>query len=425
MTTLNKALSNKQISSYAESTARINIWEGSVRSGKSFISILKFIEFLRSGPRGQAMVVGPSRDSIQRNFINQFCELLGSPYPTPKSTQMQVFGKIVHLVGANDERAQRKIQGSTISCAYVDEITQIPQGFFEMLLSRLSVTGAKLFGTTNPDSPYHWLKTKYLDRDDLDLKCFKFTLEDNPSLDKSYIDNIKKEYTGLWYDRYIEGKWVLAEGVVYNFFEESLHTIEAPPYAKEYLVGVDYGITNPTAFVLVGYNKEVHPAIWVEKEYYFDSREKNYSQTDADIVEDLMKFVNRLPVRIFYLDPSAASLKYELKKQGITNVRDADNDVLNGIRFVSNQISNGTLKICKNCQMVIKEISSYRWDPKASNRGEDKPIKDNDHALDALRYVIYTHFQNKTGTGLTADEIDRNWQKHYLGYDENMPAFFR
>ena len=164
-------------------------------------------------------------------------------------------GREVYVVGANDERAEAKrIRGATFAGALVDEATIVPESFFRMLLSRLSVDGAKLFATTNPDSPYHWLKTQFIDREaELDLKVFKFNLEDNPSLSQNYIKALKSEYQGLWYRRFINGEWVLAEGSVYDFFDQKIHCRREPPsYAKYYVAGVDYGTANPFAAVLSG-----------------------------------------------------------------------------------------------------------------------------------------------------------------------------
>lgn len=381
-----QALSKKQIDSYNRSTKRLNFWEGAVRSGKTFISIIRFLRALKLGPPGLAMIIGVSRESIQRNILTELCSLVGAPVPTPKITQMELFGRTIFLVGANDERAQRRIQGSTLAIAYVDEITLIPHGFFRMLLSRLSVAGAQLFGSTNPDSPLHWLKTEFLDNESLDMSCFKFTLDDNPSLSSEYVENLKKEYTGLWYRRYIEGEWCLAEGLIYDCFDREYDIIDYTPTAQKYVIGVDYGTSNPTAFVLMGYNPLASPNIWVEKEYYYDSKAENRQKTDTEYVEDLAQFAAGKIIRAIIIDPSAASLKLEIRRQKIAGIIDADNDVLNGIRTTSNLISNGTLKIHKNCKNLIKEMFSYRWDEKAGLKGEDKPRKEFDHLVDSVRY---------------------------------------
>lgn len=415
--TAKEPLSPKQIDSFLHSNKRLNVWEGSVRSGKSFISLLRFVKALREHPPGNCVIVGVSRDSIQRNVMGELSSLIGMPVPTPKSTQLSLYGHTIFLVGASDERSQRKIQGSTLQLAFVDEITNIPEGFFKMLLSRLSKPGAQLFGSTNPDSPFHWLKTEFLDKEkELDIARFHFTLDDNPSLDKVYVDSIKREYTGLWFRRYINGEWCLADGTVYDFFDEKTNVIEKPPgFAEYYVVGIDYGTVNSTAFVMVGVNTRTWPNLWVEKEYYYDSRKQGRQKTDTDTVEDLKAFVSNHQVRCIYVDPSAASLKIEMMREGIEGIRDANNDVISGIRFVSKVMGNGTLKICANCKNMMQEMATYRWDGKACAKGEDKVLKENDHSLDALRYVIYTHFKDKLSISDRDIDMDDVYRKTFAG----------
>lgn len=425
VSTVELPLSDKQLVSYVESNARLNIWEGSVRSGKSYISIIRFVKELREGAPGHAMIIGPTRDSIQRNILVPMCDFLHIPIPTPKTMQMNLFGRIIYFVGANDERAQRKIQGSTLAIAYVDEMSLIPYGFIKMLQSRLSISGARLFATTNPDNPFHWLKTEFFENESLDLIRWSFRIEDNPSLDEAYVTALKNEYSGLWYKRYIEGQWVLAEGTVYDFFDESDHVISYPSKRGEYyIVGVDYGTTNPTAFVLIGYNPNHYPNIWLEREYFYDSRKEGRQKTDTEYAEDLKAFVSGCNVQAIYLDPSAASFRAELIHQGIHDVMDADNDVINGIRFVSQLLSNGTFKICAKCSNIIREFGTYVWDTKASEKGEDKPLKKHDHGLDALRYGLYTHFGNSLGTMLKPEDVDKMYQEA-MGYTGGIPSVFQ
>lgn len=413
-------LSDKQRLSYNESTARINVWEGAVRSGKTFISICRFIKALQNGPPGLAMVVGVSRESIQRNLLSELCSIIGISMPTPKAQSMRIFNRDVYFVGANDERAQRKIQGSTLALAYVDEATLIPSGFWRMLLSRLSVTGAQLFATTNPDSPFHWLKEEYLENQELNLKRWQFRLEDNPSLSSEYVNALKKEYSGLWYQRYIEGQWVLADGVVYDGFDETTHVIDFPPGPAEYyIVGVDYGTSNPTVFLQIGINLKLHPNVWVEREYFYDSKLYTRQKTDTDYQEDLNKFIQGTDTKIIYMDPSAASFRVECRRNGINQIKNADNSVIDGIRFISQMLANGTLKICRSCPNLIREFGSYVWDTKASAKGKDEPLKQFDHCQDALRYAIYTHL-GIGGRLITPDEIDNVYRRaHGIDYNSN------
>lgn len=409
-------LSQKQIESFQNSNARINIFEGSVRAGKSFITMLRWLEFIRSGPKGPLIIVGRTDKTIKRNIITPLEDLVGSAvqYSIGKG-EVSLYGRTMFVVGANDERSEAKIRGSEFAGALIDELSLIPESFFKMLLSRLSVNGAKLFATTNPDSPYHWVKKDFIDRqNELNLKVFSFNIEDNPSLSEEYKSDLRKEYRGLWYSRFIEGRWVVAEGSVYDFFEEKTHVIDLPPgTADYYVVGIDYGTTNPCSFVLIGYCPGLYPNKWCEKEYYYDSRQTQRQKSDYEYAQDLIDFINGYNVRTIYIDPSAASLKRELARNGVSNVRDAINDVVPGIRFQSNLISSGNYKICANCTNVISEYLTYLWDSKAAHRGEDKPLKQNDHSKDAERYALYTHFFNKSGaTGMSEEEsyaFERKW----------------
>jgi len=214
-------LSQKQIESFNEANHRFNIWVGAVRSGKTYSSILKLIDFIKNGPAGNGMIIGVNRDTIQRNVLLELYKFLGFSPPSTKTTETKLYGRNIYFVGAHDEGAVRRIQGSTLAFAYVDEATCIPAPFWRMLLSRLSITGSQLFATCNPEGPAHWLKKEFIDRcQELDLAHWHFTLDDNPSLDLVYKENLKKEYTGMWYKRYILGEWAVAHGLIYDSFDK-------------------------------------------------------------------------------------------------------------------------------------------------------------------------------------------------------------
>lgn len=419
-------LSQKQLLSLLESTARYNIWVGAVRSGKSFASLLRFEDFCKNGPPGDFMILGKSRDTIKRNVLYPLRSLLGNRFNFwLGKAEANLYTRVIHLVGANDERAAHKIQGCTLAGAYLDELATIPEPVFEMLKGRLSISGAKVFATTNPDSPFHWLKRKFLDREDeLDIRHWDFRLEDNPSLDKVFVDNIKKEYQGLWYRRYIEGQWVLAEGTVFDFFDRNVHCIDYPPGAADYfIVGCDYGTSNPTAFSLIGYSNKTYPNKWLEREYYWDSRKTLRQKTDTEYAIDLKKFIDGYNVRCIYIDPSAVSFRVELQRQGFHGVIEAENEVLDGIRYHSIQLANGSFKVCSNCTKAIEEYSTYRWDEKASDRGEDKPKKENDHLMDSIRYALYTEWFRKEGPRMKAEELDAIREEIY-GTSPKLGKFF-
>lgn len=417
-------LSTKQIQAFKESTHRINILSGAVRSGKSFVALLRFLEELNHGPKGAYVICGKSERTVLHNIIDPLQEITKGLIRYNRGLgEFTLFNKKVYVVGANYERAEGKIRGSTFAGALVDEASIIPESFFRMLLSRLSVKDAKLFATTNPDSPYHWLKTDFIDRsDEIDIKTFKFTLEDNPSLDPVYVSALKKEYQGLWHKRFIEGEWVLAEGSVFDFFDQSLHVCREPPsYAKQFFLGIDYGTTNPFAAVLVGYNDDYRPALWVEKEFYWDPKLKGFQKTDAEFAQDLQREFGGYPIRLMYLDPAAQSFEVELRRQK-KPVKQAKNDVLDGIRFVSTLFSQGDLRICKSCVNLVKEIEGYVWDEKSIRMGVDKPIKQRDHAIDALRYVLFTHFGSKSTLKeynkqeAHAQAEQKKWQQNPMAY---------
>jgi PBSX family phage terminase large subunit len=343
------------------------------------------------------MITGKTFEALKRNIINPMLDILGIDCKF-YDKKLHLWGKTIHVVGAADERAIGTIQGCTLCGAYCDEASLLPEYFFNMLTSRLTKGDAKLFVTTNPDSPYHWLKVNFLDnekkKNENQVKSWHFTLDDNTALSENIKYQLKTLYTGLWYKRYIEGKWVLAEGTVYDFFDEKIHCIDiCPSNAEYYVCGIDYGTTNPCAFSIIGFNPNNYPNIWLEEEYYWNSREKNRQKTDSEYAEDLKKFLYGKNIKAIILDPSAASFKAELFKSGFKDVVDARNDVLDGIRYLASMLSNGTFRIGKNCRNTIKEMCSYVWDEKSIKLGEDKPVKQFDHLLDSIRYVLYTWFK--------------------------------
>lgn len=418
-------VSDKQRDFILNSDARTNLAIGSVRSGKTFATNIRVTRAIREAKPGDGMILGVSRESLQRNVVKPLCDWLCIPAPTSKAPSMNLWGRHIYLVGAPDERAQDKITGSTLAWALIDELTLMPYGLFKMLQSRLSVKNAQLFATSNPDSPYHWVKKELIDNPVLDLKSWSFTLDDNPALDQNFVQNIKKEYSGIWYQRYIEGRWVLAEGAIYPFFDNDIHVISHPPtHAKEYIVGVDYGTTNPCVFVLIGIDRTQFPNIWCEKEYVYDSSQTNRQKSDSEYVDDLAHFINGYNIRAIYVDPSATSFKVECRRQGIPQIFDAENDVLNGIRFQYKLLLNGTYKISRNCTRTIEEYGNYLWDTKATEKGIERPIKRNDHTKDAERYALFTHLFQKDGNAMTPQELDQNYRKA-MGWEQDLPYMFR
>lgn len=398
-TSIDQILFPKQIESCRDATARLNIWEGSVSSGKTFCSIWKWLSWLQfDAPKtGFFLMTGKTERTLQRNILDPIVEMVGDHRFQVRGGEATFAGRTIYLCGASDSRAENKIRGMTLAGAYGDEVTLWPESFFKMLLSRLRVHGARLFATTNPDSPFHWLKTEYLDREgELNLKRFPFRLYDNIRLDHEYVSSIEKEYTGLWYRRFILGEWCQAEGAIFDMYDETRHVVETSTLGDRFsllrqCVGVDYGTNNPTAAILLNEYRARPNKLHAAAEYYYYSRVHQRQKTDSEYVSDFEEFYaqhgllkGRVPLII---DPSAASLKLEARRRGFT-VHDANNAVLDGIRTESSMMSNDLLTFDPACSSLRAEIPSYVWDAKAQDAGVDAPLKLNDHACDALRYAV-------------------------------------
>lgn len=395
------------------------IAEGSIRSGKTLILSLSFVIWaMEKYDRTQFAICGKTIQSLRRNVIIPLKERLRDRgYKViEKITDNCLLisrGKkfnIFYLFGGKDESSQFLIQGITTAGVLFDEAALMPASFVNQAMARCSVEGSKFWFNCNPEGPYHWFKTEQIDKaEEKKYLVLKFKLEDNLSLTKEIVDRYKSMYTGLFYKRYILGEWTLAEGTVYDCFDTDKNTYEVLPdiiRQKEIIpyYGADYGINNPMVYLKIYIFKEAQNnsyCVYVDDEYYYDGRNSLRQKSDDEYVNDFKKFANSDVeyYRSLIIDPTASSLIVSLKKEGILvqkakrtrNVNDKKADsVLDGIRLVYTLINNGNLKINKRCKNLLKEMVSYSWDIKASERGEEKPIKQNDHCLDALRYAIYT-----------------------------------
>ena len=397
-------LSDKQFGSIREATAQVNLWHGAIRSGKTIGSLIRWLLFVAAAPSGGALViVGRTRDSAWRNVIAplQDSDLMGPAaahvvgnYGAPT---VSILGRMVYIMGASDVKAELVLRGLTVAGAYVDEVTTLPEGFFTQLLGRMSVRGAKLFGTTNPDNPAHWLKVKFLDRlgDLPHWRVWHFVMDDNPSLSAEYIAQKRAEFTGLWYRRFILGEWVAADGAIYDMWDEGRHvvpTADMPRMDRLLGVGVDYGTTNATAGLLLGVATTDRPRLYLLDEWRYEPSTARYRLTDAQLSAGLREWIDGQQQRVewVFIDPAAASLKVQMHADGIRGVTNADNDVSYGIRTMASLLASGDLLVSAGCRGFLAEVSGYSWDPKATEKGEDKPLKTADHSLDAARYVIAT-----------------------------------
>lgn len=407
-------LSPTQVRSIVESTARINLWTGAIRSGKTISSLLAFLLYLASEKcpqSGVVFIVGQTLQTIERNLIEPlqdpaiFGPLAAHVHHTPGAPTAVILGRTVALVGATDVKAFKRIRGATGAAAYVDEATLLPPNFMTELLGRLSLPGARLFGTTNPDGPAHWLKLEYIDRAaELGLRHFTFTLDDNPSLDQDYVRAIKAEHSGLWYQRLILGKWVAAEGIVYDAWNPATMVVKSLPRIDRWFsLGIDYGTTNPLDAVTVGRGRGADGIVrlYVGAEWRHDPRVAKVRLTDAQHSSNVREFLQQHPredstpslgIRPDFLcvDPSAASFIEQLLHDRAGAITPADNSVLDGIRTVSSLMGADRLRVHESCRPLIMELAGYSWDDKATEKGEDKPMKVADHAVDALRYAIHT-----------------------------------
>lgn len=371
-------------------TSKINFAKGSVRSGKTFSSLLLWTKRIFTGPDGLRVMVGKTVSTLRRNCLecpNGLFDIVGPKgYRYNRARQeLIVGGRTIVLVGANDEKAVEKIQGLTLADAYGDEFTLWPKNFFDMLITRLSVEGSIFVGTGNPGSPNHWHLSDYANNPEAaqDVKLFRFILDDNPSLSQEYKDRLKRLYTGLFYKRYILGLDVAAEGVIYDVYSEDRHVRPSAPNSLcRRRIGVDFAASSPTCGIELA--QDTQGKNYAVDEYWFDPQQSGRQKSTSEIAKDL---TTKWPGVTFVVDPSAEVLKIDLRKLGAT-VINAHNAVFDGIQNVANLLSKDALIILEKCVNVRREILAYAWDQKATAAGLDEPIKVNDHAMDALRYAV-------------------------------------
>jgi PBSX family phage terminase large subunit len=354
-------------------------------------------------PDSQIWMVGHSSDTIYQNAIRLLLEseqlAIFRPFCTWVSgkRQLKFKDKTISTLGAKDEGAIGGFQGKTFSLVYCDEMTLYPESIIDMIDTRLSNPHSMGFASMNPAQPTHKIK-KWIDKaeaGDQNYYSLHFTLDDNPYVDEEYKQRIRDSLSGLFYQRNYLGMWCLAEGAIFDFFDPKIHVVHKPPRAAEYwIAGIDVGSVNPFCCLLIGVNTgkstQMGKCLWVEKEYYYDPKVKKRQKTNAEFAEDVAEFLEPYNVKQIYMDPSAASMQLELQRRGM-HVVHANNDVENGISYMTSEMRKGNLFVCQECKNTIREIEGYVWDPKAAARGDDEPLKKDDHSVDALRYAIYSH----------------------------------
>ena len=392
------SLTEKQKEYVREAHHRWNFAEGAVRSGKSWLAnnftipdrILHGV-----GLDGINLLMGVSLGNIERNVLvpmrEQFGEGMVGTIGGPDNT-VNLFGQRCYCLGAEKATQKRKLQGSAVKFCYIDEAAGINPEVFEMLKSRLSFEYSECHAGLNPEGPRHWLK-QFIDRKDLDIYRQHYTIFDNPHLPQSYVEQLCREYTGVFYDRYIRGLWTQAEGLVYQTALEQavipdIPLFEIPEHAPVW-VSIDYGITNPFAALLWTIRGG---AVGAFDEYSFDSRQKGYRKTDAMLYKELKAKISRYNIESIVVDPSASSFIEEIRADGLFTVIPADNEVVPGIQNVDNLIQFDRLKVCERCKKAVDEFGQYVWDSKSA---DTKVIKEHDHAMDAIRYFVRTIYRKQ------------------------------
>ena len=398
-----KPFSPKALDFLRNSTARLNILDGSVRSSKTINCTVRWITFMLYGPPGPLAMLGKTMATLQRNVLNDLFDIVGPDnyrWTNRQQGELVMYGRRVYCFGANNEDAESKIRGATFAGALCDEVNLYPQSVFNQLMARLSIKGAQCFCNCNPDSPYHWFYTDYITNDQIqDKKRWHFTMDDNLSLDPDYKRFLEQTYTGVWYDRMILGLWVAAEGRIYDMYNKEKHMIDTAAYIQKsgvnehairWIVGCDYGTSTVMSWGL--YAKLPDGTILKTKEYYWDAQQRAQQKTDAEFTQEFIKWLNGLHPVVVYVDPSAASWKLTLLRSGY-NVQNANNDVINGIRVVAKNLQSGKFFIDSSCVNTDREYATYVWDQNAQLKGVDKPLKQHDHTCDTDRYAIYTDSQ--------------------------------
>lgn len=374
------------------------ICDGAVRSGKTFCMSLSFViwcfyEFSES----DFALCGKTIKSLKRNMITPILPVLKSlgfeceEKVSENKLTITYHGVTnrIYLFGGKDESSASLIQGMTLSGVLFDEVALMPRSFVEQALARCSVAGSRFWFNCNPEYPEHWFYVEWIKRaKDKNALYLHFTMDDNPSLAENVKKRYESLYSGVFYERFIKGRWVAVHGAVYPFMESEEMYCEVPKGGFDrYVISCDYGTVNPASFGLWGRLKNV----WYRlDEYYFSSRQEGFQRTDEEHYEELVRLAGGRKIARIIVDPSAASFIEVIRRHARFEVVPARNNVINGIRQTSQALKDGSVKICKNCRAIKKEFSLYRWD---TSKRDDVPLKENDHAMDDLRYFVTTEIE--------------------------------
>lgn len=376
------------------------ICDGAVRSGKTICMITSFILWaMRQFNGGTFGICGKSVGSAERNIIMPLQSVTDITHYFKVTYTRSIhlltvegMGKVnyFYIFGGKDESSYMLIQGITLSGIFLDEVALMPRSFVEQAITRtLSVENSLYWFNCNPDSSEHWFYKEWIQKaEERNALHLHFLMSDNPTLSQKQLDEAEKQFTGVFHDRYIKGLWVLAEGLVYPMFNKNKHILEdyTPSSDAFYYISCDYGTLNPCSMGLWAVEREKAVRI---KEFYYDGRQEGVSKTDEEYYKALEKLADGFNIQFVIVDPSASSFITTIKQHGKFTVRKARNDVLNGIRATMNFLNNDKIFICKCCKDIIREFSLYCWDSEKLHE-KDTVIKENDHAMDDMRYFCYT-----------------------------------
>lgn len=382
------------------------IADGAIRSGKTIAMSFSFVFWaMNNFENCNFAMCGKTIGSFRRNVLFWLKAMLVGRYTLVDHRADNLLeisnGSVTnyfYIFGGKDERSQDLIQGITLAGVFFDEVALMPESFVNQATGRCSVEGSKFWFNCNPDGPYHWFKTEWIDKcQDKNITYLHFTMDDNLSLSEAIKARYRSMYSGVFFKRYILGLWAAAEGLIYDMFSDEKHVHSIREIFPKLIdgnryVSCDYGTQNATVFLL--WNKGTDGRWYCTREYYYSGREKAKQKTDAEYADDLEEWLEGTKIRAMIVDPSAASFIAELRKRKI-KVLKANNDVMDGIRLVGTLLNRNRIGFLESCVNTRKEFAAYIWDEKAADRGEDRPIKQHDHAMDAVRYFCMTVLGNK------------------------------
>ena len=370
------------------------ICDGAVRSGKTLCMSVSFVAWAFSRFDGCAFALcGKTIASLRRNLVMPLLPLLRElGFACEEKVSRNLldisFGgrsNRFYFFGGKDEGSAALIQGMTLAGVLLDEVTLMPRSFVEQALARCSVEGSKLWFNCNPEHPMHWFHEEWIKQhESKNCLYLHFTMRDNPSLTPAILRRYEKLYSGAFYERFVLGRWVAAQGSVYPMFSAAVHVADPPARMERYYLSCDYGTVNPCSCGLWG---ESGGKWYRIREYYYDSRKTGEQRTDSEHYAALCALAGDLPIEAVVVDPSAASFIECIRRAGHFRVLPARNDVSDGIRQVSDRLKAGTLLFSPACRDTIREFGLYRWE---ENAARDAVRKENDHAMDDIRYFVAT-----------------------------------